>query len=80
MFKLSVYYVCVMENTEEKKPRKPLLSIEVSEEEKELFKKVAKARRLSLSAVARLLLLDEARRLGILLPSSEGNTSSPKKP
>jgi len=54
-----------MENAEDKKPRKPLLSIEVEADEKELFKKVAKARRLSLSALARLLLLDEAKRLGI---------------
>lgn len=48
-----------------KKPRKPLLSIEVEAEEKELFQRVAKQRRLTLSALTRLLLLDEAQRLGI---------------
>jgi hypothetical protein len=51
--------------SEEKKARKPLLSIEVESDEKALFQKVAKARGLSLSALARTLMLDEARRLGI---------------
>jgi uncharacterized protein (DUF1778 family) len=54
-----------MENTGDKKARKPLLSIEVEPDEKELFKKAAKARRLTLSALARLLLLEEVRRLNI---------------
>lgn len=54
-----------MESNEESKARKPLLSIEVEPTEKELFKKAAKARRLSLSALARLLLLEEVKRLGI---------------
>jgi hypothetical protein len=54
-----------MEAPEDKKARKPLLSIEVEADEKELFKKAAKARRLTLSALARLLLLDEVQRLGI---------------
>lgn len=54
-----------MDNTAEKKARKPLLSIEVEADEKELFQKAAKARRLTLSALTRLLLLDEVRRLGI---------------
>jgi hypothetical protein len=56
---------------EEKKPRKPLLSIEATAEEKAVFQKVAKARGLSVSALARTLMLDEARRLGISpLPGS----------
>jgi len=42
-----------------------LLSIEVSPDEKVLFKKAAKARRLTLSALARLLLLEEVQRLNI---------------
>jgi post-segregation antitoxin (ccd killing protein) len=54
-----------MKNEEAKKPRKPLLSIEVEKDEKELFQKTAKARGLSVSALARTLMLDEARRLGI---------------
>lgn len=53
-----------MEAPQEKK-RKPLLSIEVEADEKELFQRAAKARRLSLSALTRLLLLEEAKRLGI---------------
>ena len=60
-----VLYVCCMKSTEDKKARKPLLSIEVEINEKALFQKVAKARGLSLSALARTLMLDEARRLGI---------------
>ncbi|MDO7848998.1 hypothetical protein Q5H92_21720 [Hymenobacter sp. M29] len=54
-----------MKNDEAPKSRKPLLSIEVEADEKELFKKVAKARRLTVSALVRLLMLDEAERLGI---------------
>ena len=59
-----LWYICAMKS-EEKKARKPLLSIEVESDEKALFQKVAKARGLSLSALARTLMLDEARRLGI---------------
>lgn len=58
-------YVCTMDKASESKPRKPLLSIEVEADEKNLFQKVAKARRLTLSALTRVLLHDEARRLGI---------------
>ena len=54
-----------METPEDKKARKPLLSTEVEPNEKELFKKAAKARRLTLSALARLLLLDEVECLGL---------------
>lgn len=53
-----------MENEKAPKPR-TLLSIEVEPEEKELFKKAAKSRRLTLSALARLLLLEEVKRLEI---------------
>lgn len=42
-----------------------LLSIEVEPAEKELFKRAAKSKRLTLSAWARTLMLDEARRLGV---------------
>lgn len=45
--------------------RKPQVSIEVEADEKDLFQKAAKARRLTLSALARLLLLDEVKRLGV---------------
>ncbi|MCC2547722.1 DUF6290 family protein [Hymenobacter sp. BT175] len=51
--------------SEEKKPRKPMLTIEVDAEEKALFQRVAKARGLSVSALARTLMLDEARRLSV---------------
>jgi len=51
--------------TEDAPKSRTLLSIEVEPTEKELFKKAAKARRLTLSALARLLLLDEVQRLGI---------------
>ena len=51
--------------TDGKRMRKPQIGIEVEADEKALFQKVAKARRLTLSALTRLLLLDEARRLDI---------------
>lgn len=54
-----------MKGEEPKKARKPLLSIEVGVDEKILFQKVAKTRGLKISALARLLMHDEARRLGI---------------
>jgi hypothetical protein len=54
-----------MSNNDEKRIRKPQIGIEVEADEKALFQKVAKTRRLTLSALTRLLLLDEARRLGI---------------
>ncbi|HEX8427169.1 hypothetical protein [Hymenobacter sp.] len=48
------------------KPNKHLqLNIKASKEEKELAEKVATARGLSISGLVRLLILDEARRLGI---------------
>jgi len=46
-------------------PRKPQVSIAVETGEKELMEKVAKQRGVSVSALVRLLVLDEARRLGI---------------
>jgi len=45
--------------------RPPQLNIKVSAEEKELAEKVAKARGLKTSGLVRMLILDEARRLGI---------------
>jgi hypothetical protein len=54
-----------MSSNDEKRVRKPQIGIEVESDEKVLFQKVAKARRLTLSALTRLLLLDEARRLNI---------------
>ena len=48
------------------KPRKPILSVECeSREQKDLFDRVAKARGVATAALVRLLMLDEARRLGI---------------
>jgi hypothetical protein len=56
-------YICYMETP---KPNKHLqLNIKASKEEKELAEKVATARGLSISGLVRLLILDEARRLGI---------------
>lgn len=46
--------------------RKPILSVEcVSREQKELFDRVADRRGIATAALVRLLLLDEARRLGV---------------
>jgi len=46
-------------------PRSPQINIKLTEEEKVLFQKVGKARGLKISALARSLMHDEARRLGI---------------
>jgi hypothetical protein len=55
-----------MKSEEAKPARKPLLSIECeSKEQKELFNRIAKRRVVTTAALVRLLLLDEARRLGI---------------
>jgi hypothetical protein len=62
-------YICGMSKEEEKKARaatrKPQLNLEVEEGDKELFGKVAKSRGVSVAALIRLLVFDEARRLGI---------------
>lgn len=46
-------------------PRSPQINIKLTDEEKVLFQKVGKARGLKVSALARSLMHDEARRLGI---------------
>lgn len=51
--------------TPDKKPRRPQVNLALEAEEKELMEKVAKARGLSVSALVRMLTIDEARRLGI---------------
>jgi hypothetical protein len=46
--------------------RKPILSVEcASKEQKELFDRVAEKRGVATAALVRMLLLDEARRLGV---------------
>jgi len=58
-----------MQNTDTAAPRKPLLSIECdTKEQKAFFTRVAKTRGVTLSALVRLLLLDEGRRLGLEAP------------
>lgn len=54
-----------MSKMPEASERPPQLNIKVSAEEKELAEKVAKARGLKTSGLVRMLILDEARRLGI---------------
>jgi len=49
----------------EKKPRKPQMNVTAKAEEIALAERVAEKRGLSLSALVRLLVLDEARRLGM---------------
>lgn len=50
---------------EEPAERSPQINIKLSIDEKALFQKVAKTRGLKVSALARLLMHDEARRLGV---------------
>lgn len=48
-------------------PRKPQINLGLSEEEKDIFEQVAVARgNIGVSALIRLLVTDEARRLGIM--------------
>ncbi|MDO7888185.1 hypothetical protein [Hymenobacter cheonanensis] len=54
-----------MESQKTPAPRSPQINIKLTEEERELFDKVGKARGLKLSALARSLMHDEARRLGL---------------
>lgn len=54
------------ENAARRAARKPILSVECeSKDQKELFDRVAKKRGVATAALVRLLLLDEARRLGV---------------
>jgi len=55
-----------MSKTPAPSERPPQLNIKVSAEEKEMADKVAKARGLNTSGLVRLLIWDEARRLGIV--------------
>lgn len=52
-----------MEEQDSKK--RTYLTIEVEPSEKERFKKTAKARRLTLSTLVRLLLLEESEKMGV---------------
>jgi hypothetical protein len=55
-----------MKNEADKPVRKPILSVEcVDKEQKALFDRVAAKRGIATAALVRLLLLDEARRLGV---------------
>jgi hypothetical protein len=63
---LTISYFCDMSKMSGPNERPPQLNIKVSAEEKELAEKVAKARGLKTSGLVRMLILDEARRLGIL--------------
>jgi hypothetical protein len=61
-------YLCVMRvDKKDASPRKPQINLGLTEEEKEIFEQVAVARgNIGVSALIRLLVTDEARRLGIV--------------
>ena len=62
-----MHYICRMRREEaEKKPRKPQIGVEVTEEEKALIAKVAKYRGMKAATLLRALALQEARNLGFL--------------
>ena len=62
-----MHYICRMRSEEaEKKPRKPQIGVEVTEEEKALIAKVAKYRGMKAATLLRALALQEARNLGFL--------------
>jgi hypothetical protein len=50
------------------KPRKPQLNLALEAEDKEFIEKVAKARRLTVTGLVRMLVFDEGRRLGLPVP------------
>lgn len=54
-----------MKTPADKPARKPQVSLAIKPEEKELMERVAAKRGVSVSALIRLLTLDEARRLGV---------------
>jgi|GEM_PF-2778470 len=62
---IAVYYICRMKKEKAERTGKKQIGLEVTAAEKELAEKVAEARGLGLSALVRLLIKDEARRLGI---------------
>lgn len=54
------------ENAARRANRKPIISVECSsKEQKDLFDRVADKRGVATAALVRMLLLDEARRLGV---------------
>ncbi|WP_157887114.1 hypothetical protein [Hymenobacter sp. PAMC 26628] len=56
-----------MKSPKETPIRKPQINFGLEEEEKDIFEQVAKARgNIGVSALIRLLVMDEARRLGIV--------------
>jgi hypothetical protein len=60
-------YFCSMTSQEaEKKPRKPQIGVEVTEEEKAVIEKVAKYKGMKSATLLRALALQEARNLGFL--------------
>ena len=62
-----MHYICGMRSeAAEKKPRKPQIGVEVTEEEKALIAKVAKYRGMKAATLLRALALQEARNLGFL--------------
>jgi hypothetical protein len=50
------------------KPRKPQLNLALEAEDKDFIEKVAKARRLTVTGLVRMLVFDEGRRLGMQIP------------
>lgn len=54
-----------MENDKDKKGRAPQVNIRIKEDERETAEAVAKAHGLNLSALFRMLVMAEARRLGL---------------
>lgn len=58
-------YLCSMKKEKAERTGKRQIGLEVTVEEKELAEKVAHERGLGLSALVRLLIKDEARRLGL---------------
>ncbi|TPG59467.1 hypothetical protein EAH73_21380 [Hymenobacter nivis] len=60
------FYLYLMKKEKTERTGKKQVGLEVTVEEKELAEKVAKERGLGFSALVRLLIKDEARRLGIL--------------
>jgi post-segregation antitoxin (ccd killing protein) len=60
------FYLYLMKKEKTERTGKKQVGLEVTIEEKELAERVAKERGLGFSALVRLLIKDEARRLGLL--------------
>ena len=67
-----------MEATNDK-PRSPQINVKMTEDERVFFSRVGRARGLSISALARSLMLEEGRRLGLSIDDKEAQLAESRR-